>query len=62
VDIPMPGFMGGGVLENPRLAESLLGIEPGLSALWIALCAEMTIRGGLFSARFIQGGWRHAKV
>jgi len=62
VDIPLPGFMGGGVLENPRLAQSLLGIEPGLSALWIALCSEMTIRGGLFSARFYQGGWRRSKV
>ena len=62
VDIPIPEFMGGGVLENPRVMEQLLGIEPGLTALWIALCSEMAIRGCLFTARFVHGGWQRIEV
>jgi putative MATE family efflux protein len=62
VDIPIPGFMGGGVLENPRLLESWFGLEPSLTALWIALCSEMVIRGVLFTLRFAHGGWATKKV
>lgn len=62
VDIPIPEFMGGGVITNPRLFEAWFGIAPGLSALWIALCSEMVLRGIVFSIRFFQGGWLKAKV
>ena len=62
VDIPLPQFMGGGIIENPKLLESMFGIQAGLTALWIGLCSEMAIRGLMFAARFFQGGWLKAKV
>ncbi len=62
VDIPIPQWAGGGLIENPQLLERWFGLEPGLTALWIALCAEMTLRGVLFGARFFHGGWAKAKV
>jgi putative MATE family efflux protein len=62
VDIPFPEFLGGGLIENPKVFESLFGIEPGLTALWIALCFEMLLRGIIFSVRFMNGGWLRAKV
>jgi MATE family, multidrug efflux pump len=62
VDIPIPQFLGGGLIENPRLLEAWFGLTPGLTALWIALCSEMVLRGILFSIRFFKGGWLNAKV
>ena len=62
VDIPIPEFLGGGIIVNPKLFEQWFDIEPGLPALWIALCFEMFLRGVLFSIRFFQGGWLKAKV
>jgi putative MATE family efflux protein len=62
VDIPLPHFLGGGVLHNPDILQPLFGIEPGLTALWIGLCSEMTLRGLLVAARVFQGGWLKAKV
>lgn len=56
VDIPIPEWMGGGVLENPFRS------EPSLAWLWIGLCAEIVIRCGAFAARFVQGGWARVKV
>ncbi len=62
VDIPIPEFLGGGMITNPRWFEAWFGIEPGLTALWIALCGEMVIRGSIFALRFYHGGWLKAKV
>ncbi len=62
VDIPIPQFLGGGMVTNPRLIEVWFGLTPGLTAMWIALCSEMVIRGILFSVRFFHGGWLKAKV
>jgi len=62
VDIPIPELLGGGVITNPRLIEQWFGLEPGLTALWLALCSEMVLRGLIFAARFFQGGWLKAKV
>jgi putative MATE family efflux protein len=62
VDIPIPEFLGGGIITNPRLIEAWFGLTPGLTALWIALCSEMVLRGGLFALRFFHGGWLKAKV
>tara|TARA_R110002073_G_scaffold239285_1_gene400727 strand:+ start:261673 stop:263292 length:1620 start_codon:yes stop_codon:yes gene_type:complete len=62
VDIPIPEWMGGGLITNPRIGESWFGIQPGLTGMWIALCFEMFLRGCIFSARFFFGGWRDAKV
>jgi len=44
------------ILANP------FGFEPSLAHLWLALCLELVVRGGLFTARFLQGGWVHARV
>lgn len=62
VDIPIPGFLGGGMITNPRLFEAWFGLAPGLTAMWIALCSEMVLRGVLFAGRFYHGGWLRAKV
>jgi Na+-driven multidrug efflux pump len=34
----------------------------GLEGIWIALCGEFTIRAGLFTLRFLHGGWRKIAV
>lgn len=52
VDIPL---WDGRVLPNP-------GPDWGLWGLWIGLCTELTIRCGLFTARFLQGGWQRVRV
>jgi len=62
VDIPIPHFLGGGIITNPRLFEHWFGLTPGLTAMWIALCSEMLLRGVIFSLRFFNGGWLKAKV
>ena len=35
---------------------------PSLTRLWLALCIELVIRGLLFGARFMHGGWARQKV
>jgi len=62
VDIPIPEWLGGGMIMNPDLPSRWFGLEPGLTMLWIALCSEMVLRAVLFSGRFFQGGWSRAKV
>jgi putative MATE family efflux protein len=62
VDIPIPEWLGGGMVMNPDLPEKWFGLEPGLTMLWIALCSEMALRAVLFSARFFHGGWSRVKV
>ncbi|MCH7961684.1 MAG: MATE family efflux transporter [Planctomycetes bacterium] len=44
------------VLENP------FRDEPSLSWLWVAMCAELVVRGAVFGARFMWGGWTKARV
>lgn len=34
----------------------------GLNGVWLALCGELVIRGILFSARFLHGGWARVNV
>ena len=34
----------------------------GLGGVWIVLCAELTIRGGLMLGRFVHGGWKKIAV
>ncbi|MCA9303768.1 MAG: MATE family efflux transporter [Phycisphaerales bacterium] len=62
VDIPIPEWLGGGMIMNPDLPSRWFGLEPGLTMLWIALCSEMALRAVLFSTRFFQGGWSRVKV
>lgn len=56
VDIPVPGWLGGGVIPHPFFH------EPSLNGLWIALCGEIVIRGALYWRRFRGGAWMSAKV
>lgn len=37
-------------------------LEGGLVGVWIALAAELVVRGALFLARFLHGGWTRVKV
>lgn len=60
VRIPLPDFLGGGELPNP-LGE-LMGWEPSLVRLWLALCGELVIRGLVFAIRFGQGTWTKIRV
>lgn len=56
VDIPIPEFLGGGLIENP------VPWNPSLAGLWIGLCAELILRGLLFGIYFLRGKWLLAKV
>lgn len=56
VDIPVPAWLGGGVIQNP------FPFDGGLAGLWIGLCIELVLRGGVFTARFVQGGWVRLRV
>ncbi len=42
----------------------LLGVWMGwgLTGIWLGLCGEIVIRGMLFTARFLHGGWARLKV
>ncbi len=34
----------------------------GLTGIWFALCADLMVKGVLFTARFLQGKWKHTAV
>jgi Na+-driven multidrug efflux pump len=34
----------------------------GVAVIWIVLCCELTIRGGLIFAHFLRGKWKHVEV
>jgi Na+-driven multidrug efflux pump len=38
------------------------GLELGLYGAWLAMFADLHVRGLLVAARFLQGGWRRARV
>ena len=56
VDIPIPAWLGGGLLENP------FPFHLGLAGLWIGLCIEIVLRCAIYGVRFMQGGWMKARV
>ena len=60
VRLPLPELLGGGELLNP-LGE-LMGWEPSLPRLWLALCGELVIRGVVFAFRFGQATWTKIRV
>lgn len=60
VNLPLPEWAGGGVLDNPFTP--YLPWKPGLMGLWVGLSIEVAIRGVLFTARFLHGGWARARV
>jgi putative MATE family efflux protein len=34
----------------------------GVAAIWVVLCCELSIRGGLIFLHFLQGKWKHVEV
>ncbi len=52
VDIPL---WNGHSIPNP-------GPDWGLVGVWVGLCVELIVRGLLFGARFVHGGWRRVRV
>ncbi len=56
VDVVLPRWLGGGVLDHPFMA------EPSLAWLWIGLCVEVVIRGVAFLAWFLSGRWVRARL
>jgi putative MATE family efflux protein len=38
------------------------GLGWGLLGAWVAMFADLCVRGTLIAARFLQGGWKHARV
>lgn len=49
-------------LWSGRVIPAVPGLEPSLALLWVALCAEVVIRGVVLAARFAQGRWAEATV
>jgi putative MATE family efflux protein len=47
------------VLTTPTAAG---GLGWGLYGAWIAMFADLHVRGALVAARFLHGGWKHARV
>lgn len=41
---------------------ALLYPEKGLYPLWLVMVIELTIRCGMFTTRFVQGGWKRVRV
>jgi len=63
VRLPLVFLLSGVVIPLGRDGiSSPLGFEPSLTAVWVALCTELAIRGVAFSIRFFQGAWAHKKV
>jgi hypothetical protein len=34
----------------------------GVAAIWVVLCCELMIRGGLIFGHFMRGKWKHVQV
>lgn len=64
IRLPAAYLLSGVVLTLPGGVEipSLLGVEPSLARMWLAMCSELVFRGVLFLTRFLQGGWTKARV
>jgi putative MATE family efflux protein len=39
-----------------------VALDLGLAGIWMGLCGEIVIRGCLFAARFLHGGWTRVRV
>jgi len=60
--IPLPSWLGGGVIDNPFPDSWSDQLGGPLAAVWVALCVELVIRAALFVGRFMQGHWARRKV
>jgi len=59
VDVPLPG--GGVAIHNPAPLQQWWDVHP-LIGLWIGLCAELVIRGAIFTAYFLTDRWAKVRV
>ena len=50
------------LIRLPAVWVLAVPMEMGLVGVWLALCGELVIRGGVFAARFLHGGWMRVKV
>jgi Na+-driven multidrug efflux pump len=64
LDVTLPAWLGGAVILNPFHFDWGLPASAGggLIGLWVGLCAELVMRGVVFAARFVHGGWLRARV
>jgi len=60
VDIPLPAWAAGGVIENPAPFEAI-GVT-GLPGFWVGLCLEVVPGAVLFTVVVLRGKWKTAKV
>lgn len=60
--IPLPGWLGGGTIDNPFPDSWSDQLGGPLAAVWVALCVELVIRAAMFTGRFMQGHWARRRV
>lgn len=61
VRIPLAYFLAFAWFDVP-LWGSVAGLDRGLYGCWLAMIADLVLRGGFFLARFAHGGWQKQKV
>jgi putative MATE family efflux protein len=59
--IVLVGYLGIRLPLTYYLTDPTLG-DLGLRGAWIAMFADLAVRGVLVAARFLQGGWKRARV
>jgi Na+-driven multidrug efflux pump len=61
VRIPLAYYLAFAEFEVPYLGY-VAGLDMGLYGCWLAMIADLILRGGFFLARFAHGGWQKQKV
>jgi Na+-driven multidrug efflux pump len=61
VRIPLAAWLARDVILIPGF-EPIEGMGYGVVGAWYAVIADLLVRATLFSARFIQGGWKRIEV
>jgi Na+-driven multidrug efflux pump len=61
VRIPLAFLLSFPALEVPYVGE-VVGFDMGLYGCWLAMTADLILRGAFFLARFAHGGWQKQRV
>ncbi|MEM1185521.1 MAG: MATE family efflux transporter [Planctomycetota bacterium] len=61
VDIVRMTYVDGDVVRE-IIFENPSPFDWGITGLWIGLCIDLLLRGVMFTARYVQGGWAKVKV
>lgn len=61
VRIPLAYYLAMGIVDMGFLGE-FAGLDMGLYGCWLAMCADITVRGVFFFVRFVRGTWKLQKV